>query len=108
MSDVQIITLLQTLDKYLIHLRKLKHLKNEAVKANLVAARERAAEILKKQSKKTLDEQAVNNSKEEKSAEATKSKSEIKKSITEEHFKHDNGTLEDAVLENASCKKSKK
>lgn len=39
-SDVQIISLLQVLDKYFVHLRKLKHLKNETVKANIAAARE--------------------------------------------------------------------
>lgn len=36
-SDLQIIYLLQATDKYLIHLRKLKHAKNEAVKATLAA-----------------------------------------------------------------------
>jgi len=36
-SDMQILYLLQATDKYLIHLRKLKHIKNEAVKATLAA-----------------------------------------------------------------------
>ena len=36
-SDLQIVYLLQATDKYLIHLRKLKHMKNEAVKATLAA-----------------------------------------------------------------------
>jgi hypothetical protein len=38
-SELLIINLLQSADKYLIHLRKLKHLKNEAVKANVAAAK---------------------------------------------------------------------
>ena len=38
---MQIIYLLQALDKFYIHLRKLKHLKNEAVKANIAATKER-------------------------------------------------------------------
>jgi len=41
-NDLLIIQLLQSTDKYYIHLRKLKQLKNEAIKAHIAAAREKA------------------------------------------------------------------
>ena len=42
MPDVQSLQLLQAIDRYLIHVRKLKHIKSEAVKANFTAAKERS------------------------------------------------------------------
>ena len=42
MPDVQTLQLLQAIDRYLIHVRKLKHIKSEVVKANFNAAKERS------------------------------------------------------------------
>lgn len=91
-SDIQIINLLQTLDKYLIHLRKLKHMKNEAVKANIAAAREankikasKAAELAQNEAAQETKEEttAKTNSKSKKSAKSTEDK-ENSKEIAEE------------------------
>ena len=69
-AELQIVQLLQAADKYLIHLRKLKHLKNEVVRANMAAAAKEKEEQEKKKeaaitataaepSKANLDMEAV-------------------------------------------------
>ena len=40
-SDILVVYLLQAADKYYAHLRKLRHLKNEQVKATLAAAKDK-------------------------------------------------------------------
>jgi len=104
-SELQIINVLQALDKYLIHLRKLKHLKNETVKANIVAAREaqktanavkasKVSEVPQNQAAKTTEE-----------VKDVKLKSNSKKSIksAEEQNKENNANVVEAV-ETAPCK----
>jgi hypothetical protein len=41
MPDVKVLELLLSLDKYLSHMRKLRHAKSELVKSNFTAAKER-------------------------------------------------------------------
>jgi hypothetical protein len=58
-NDILIIQLLQTTDKYYIHLRKLKQIRNEAIKAHIAAAREKAE---KKGTNVQFTEETANNS----------------------------------------------
>ena len=93
-SDVQTIHLLLAFDKYLAYLRKLKYIKNEAVKANIAATREREKEAQRNSENFSDGENLDKPTKEEKKkTKATKSS----------NLKQDSDESNDKSNESTSC-----
>ena len=77
--DLQIIRILLAYDKYLIYLRKLKHLKNEAVKANIAAATREKEKEKERNNKSSTDEvksDSFNSSEDAKKTQTSKSRTD--------------------------------
>lgn len=106
-SDLQIISVLQALDKYLIHLRKLKHLKNETVKANITAAREANKLKASKVSEVPQNQQAAPVEETTETKQKTSAKRSIKSGEEQSKENKENNVNTEEMAETAPCNKNK-
>lgn len=107
-SDVQIIYLLQAMDKYLIHVRKIKHLKNEALKANIAEAKSKAKQAEAKGDEDTVSKMNIPKSSKASVAGTEDANKKSKSTIKASNLGTSKGDLTDkedlADGEGASCK----